>query len=92
MPDLLFDGSGSPNLAKPKKEPAAEPLWRDLLEAYAIRARQLADKVASLREHSLHSSAQLSPEFLKKWKQIESRDAACREARGEIRRYLKTLE
>jgi hypothetical protein len=89
MSDQFFEGSASPNLARLKKEPAEEPLWRSLLEAYAIRARQLADDVASLHEHGLQASAQVSPGFLKKWKQVERRDAACGEARGQICRYLK---
>ncbi len=91
MSDQPFEGSASPDLARLKKEPVQEPMWRSLLEAYAIRARQLADDVASLHEHGLHASVELSPGFLQKWKQVERRDAACGEARGEICRYLKRV-
>jgi hypothetical protein len=91
MSDQLFEGPASPNLARLKKEPTEEPLWRNLLEAYAIRSRQLADDVASLHEHGFQASVELSPGFLKKWKQVERRDAACGQARGEICRYLKRL-
>jgi len=67
-------------------------MWRNMLEEYAIRSRQYADEVATLRHHVLHASDPVSPEFLEKWSTVTKRAAACRESREEIEQYLKSLE
>ena len=68
-----------------------QPMWRQLLEDYAIRARRFADEVTSLRHHVFQASDQLPPEFLEKWSKVVTHGAACRHSQKEIERYLKEL-
>ena len=91
MPDEQGEGS-TPRAGAANATSDVDPIWRGLLESYAIRSRELAEEVAMLREHVLRSSAHQSPGFVEKWNRVKVRDAACGKAREEINRYLKSFE
>jgi hypothetical protein len=56
---------------------------RELIEVYAIRAREFSDAVAGLGQHS-----HVGPEFLKMWEEIQQRLAMCNAAGDELGRYI----
>jgi hypothetical protein len=56
---------------------------RELVEAYAIRAREFSDAVARLGQHS-----HVGPDFLEVWEEIRRRQALCVEAGDELGRYI----
>jgi hypothetical protein len=56
---------------------------RELIEVYAIRAREFSDAVARLGQYS-----QVGPEFLRAWEEIQQRLALCNAAGDELGRYI----
>ncbi|HEY7391342.1 MAG TPA: hypothetical protein VH640_22695 [Bryobacteraceae bacterium] len=56
---------------------------RELIEVYAIRAREFSDAVARLGQYS-----HVGPEFLEVWQEIQQRLALCNAAGEELGRYI----
>jgi len=59
-------------------------MWRELVEVYAVRAREFSDAVARLGQHE-NSGA----EFEELMAEIRRRHALCRAAGDELERYLE---
>lgn len=59
-------------------------MWRELVEVYAVRAREFSDAVARLGQHENRGA-----EFEKLMEEIKTRQALCRAASDELERYLE---
>jgi len=62
-------------------------MWRDLIQTYALRARELSDTVAALGKHE-----RLKPESLALLEEIERRRRLCEEAAEKLERYIEQQE
>jgi hypothetical protein len=60
-------------------------MWRELVQRYAIRAREFSDTVAALGRQA-HSGSEASRKLLE---EIRTRRDLCNEVANEIERYLK---
>ena len=59
-------------------------MWRELVEVYAVRAREFSDAVARLGQHE-----DSGPEFEELMGEIKRRHALCMAATDELERYLE---
>ena len=59
-------------------------MWRELVEVYAVRAREFSDVVARLGQHENRGA-----EFEELMEEIRRRQALCRAAGDELERYLE---
>jgi hypothetical protein len=59
-------------------------MWRDLVTAYALRAREFSDAVAKLGKHE-----DADPEFINLMIEIKRRMAICQEAADELDRHIE---
>ena len=58
--------------------------WRELVERYAICARELSDAAARLGEQD-----EVGPETIKLWKEIQELRDACLQATQEIDKHIE---
>jgi hypothetical protein len=58
-------------------------MWRDLVRAYALRAREFSDTVAKLGTY-----VDTGPEFTAQILEIEKRRAICQEAADQLDLYI----
>ena len=59
-------------------------MWRELVQDYALRAREFSEAVAILGQHS-----PLGQESLRQLAEIEDRQAACGAAAHALERYIE---